>query len=205
MVEVNGEETGVCEVCDTEVSFCETCSGSKSSCLSCLPNYTLVGIKCVSKTRVDLDLTLNTTIPEFLVQINDFKRGILEKLDSSYEEKLSWVTLNSIKSGSVIVGSTVTIPQSETPTDVLLNLEESLVEGTQISGFQLLSSATVTPVNFPPNTEEIQESSNLGLALGLGIPLAIILMALIVILKMKVNPVEDQEEYLSEGLPRTDK
>jgi hypothetical protein len=110
MVEVNGEETGVCEVCDAEVSFCETCSGSKSSCLSCLPNYTLVGIKCVSATRIDVDLTLNTTIPEFLVKINDFKRGILEKLDSSFEDKLSWVTLNSIISGSVIVGSTITIP-----------------------------------------------------------------------------------------------
>ena len=70
----------------------------------------MAGIKCKSNTLVNSQITLNTDVPTFIGNINAFKDAIVTGLGSPFNEHRNWLTINSMRTGSVIVDTTLNVP-----------------------------------------------------------------------------------------------
>lgn len=123
-------------------------------------------------------------------KLRGFKLGLLNLLGPNFAGKDYLISINSLRSGSVVIDSQLNIPAGVDANQILNFLANNLSEGTSIDGISLQSSPELTANGFV-NEEQVQpDTSNLGLALGLGIPLTLIVIIVIVAVKIKTNRYE---------------
>ena len=170
--------------------FCATCIYSSSQCQSCLSGYKLEGIKCISDTNIDLVLELDSTRATFTRRSNAFKNGFFNTLGQPYQSNIQWFTSNTINDGSVILGSTVTVPTNTSAEDTLTNVQNSLANNNEYGGIRLISSSATLDDGSASTSAE----TNIALILGLSIPLLLVLLSLILIIKTNMGKKVEEDD-----------
>lgn len=175
---------------------CAQCVGNANTCTQCVDKYTFDGWKCITSFNFGFTITLTTTLQNFYANYQNFLNG-LKQLGNV--PSTTFVTINQILNGSVIVYGNISIPTSSNGNAITSeydSISSGLSQGGQIAGMTIqTSSISVNGGTLPPDDNDDNNNNsgnpNLAIILGLAIPLGLIIIGIIiyciVIRKQKQN------------------
>lgn len=161
-----------------------------------MDKYTFDGWKCITSFNFGFTITLTTTLQNFYANYQNFLNG-LKQLGNV--PSTTFVTINQILNGSVIVYGNISIPTSSNGNAITSeydSISSGLSQGGQIAGMTIqTSSISVNGGTLPPDDNDDNNNNsgnpNLAIILGLAIPLGLIIIGIIiyciVIRKQKQN------------------
>lgn len=107
-----------------------------------MSGYTLQGIKCVSNTNIGIQSTFDTDIPNFIQNMNSFKNELASGLGAPFSQNRNWITINSIRTGSVVAATTLDVPPGQSADTVKNSVDNILSSGGSIAGMPVVSSSS---------------------------------------------------------------
>lgn len=124
ILDENKNSLGVCQQCNSNLG-CANCL-SASTCLSCQNSFNLKGSKCLSAQNIQIRMTLLCELNKFTPKIRGFKREFLDLLGSKFSGNEHFFSILSLKSGSTIIDSQLSIPPESDPNSVFNTLTQKL-------------------------------------------------------------------------------
>ena len=114
--------------------------------MTCLEGHTKLGWKCFSDTKVNFNITIDTTLPQFLAQFEAFIEQLIGILNLPPEDLEKFALFDAVE-GSVNAQGAVAVNDPEAATAAL---NAALGSGASIAGFGVLSSSYEGSTPPPP-------------------------------------------------------
>ena len=124
--------------CTKCANQCGTCFDSANNCETCAPGFSKKGWACVNNNNIKLTLVLAGNFTDLTTdQYVNIEEGICDYIGKDKSQ----VTIDQLKSGSILIDTTINVDNTAQQSTLASSLQSGLTTGSIIAGFMIESTA----------------------------------------------------------------